>query len=49
MKKEYEKLIEEKNNEITKLKQNEWNNKKQEEKTKEEILKKNNILNEENN
>ena len=40
MKKEYEKLIEEKNNEITKLKQNEWNNKKQEEK---------NLLNEENN
>ena len=49
IKKECEKLIEEKNNEIKNLKQNEWNNKNKEEKAKEEILKNNKSLNEENN
>ena len=49
IKKAYEKFIEDKNNEIKILKQNERNNKIKEEKVKEEILKKNNFLNEENN
>ena len=49
IKKEYEKIIEKKNNEIKNLKQNEWNNKNEKEKAKEEILKNNKSLNEENN